>query len=223
VAAQYYRVCFIILSQKISLYLITYASGTYSLALAVDLTKNAAHYEDLRYAVEITGDTSATFSRPLQNAGGIDFAHRRFFSKTYRFRSNHQLGTKHGYIRHILSPGSLTALLRAAPPRFQPDLRSAGTCPSRTTTASSTVTIPTTGSATLRITWTTGHGHAVYTNDCAYAVADSLPRAGADLAVTPTPTPSAAVGAAAPGSAGTALLAAALASVLPLLLVPRRG
>ena len=76
---------------------------------------------------------------------------------------------------------------------------------------------------TLRVTWATGYGHAVYTNDCAYTVADNLPRAGADLAVTPTPTPSAAVGAAAPGSAGTALLAAALASVLPLLLVPRRG
>jgi hypothetical protein len=72
---------------------------------------------------------------------------------------------------------------------------------------------------TLRITWFTGYGSAVYTNDCAYTVVDTLPRAE-----TPTtPTPSAAPGAAALGSSGTALLGAALAALLPPLFVQRHG
>ncbi len=84
----------------------------------------------------------------------------------------------------------------------------------------STVTIPTAGTATLRITWSSGNNSPVYTNTCTYTVSgNALVVTTAAGAPTITPKPSAARGAAALGSVGTALLAAALGSLLPLFIL----
>jgi hypothetical protein len=103
-----------------------------------------------------------------------------------------------------------------------PYSHSPATCNSRTSTAASTVTITTAGSATLRVTWGTGNALPVYTNICTYNVTAAAvpPTTTADPSPTVTPKPSsAAFGAAALGSQGGLLLATALASVLPLLQV----
>jgi hypothetical protein len=85
----------------------------------------------------------------------------------------------------------------------------------------STVTIPTAGTATLRIKWSSGNNSPVYTNTCTYTVSgNALGVTTAASAPTVTPTIfSAARGAAAFGSVGTALLAAALGSLLPLFIL----
>jgi hypothetical protein len=103
----------------------------------------------------------------------------------------------------------------------------------------STITITAPGTTKLRVTWSSGNGNPVYTNQCAYTVA----AAGATYAAptrTPAAMPAAAVTSTAAGahsssaltasaggadmaSARTALLAAGLAALLPLLRARRPG